>query len=59
MKKIPPNTPKIGNGPILLIRVAKSIQLKWVNVGFYLGLVARKRLQASDQVRLRPVYLAT
>ena len=31
MKKIPPNTSKFGNGLILLIRVGKSIWLKWVN----------------------------
>ena len=29
-EKIPPNTLKIGNGLFLLIRVGKSIWLKWV-----------------------------
>ena len=33
--KIPPNTPKIGNGLILLIRVRKSIGLKWLNNGHF------------------------
>ena len=31
MKNIPANTPKIGNGFVLLIEVSKSIRLKWVN----------------------------
>ena len=30
--KIPPNTPKIRNVLVLLIRVGKSIWLKWVNL---------------------------
>ena len=29
-QKIPPNTPKIGNGLTLLIRIGKSFQLKWI-----------------------------
>ena len=29
-RKIPPNTPKIGNGLFLLISIAKSFHLKWV-----------------------------
>ena len=42
--KIPANTPKIGNGLVLLIEVGKCIRLKWVKCNFILNVVQNELL---------------
>ena len=49
MNKIPPNTPKIGNGPVLLLRVGKSFRIKWVKM------TAVGTLYITIRCRLAPV----
>ena len=50
--KIPPNTSKIGNGLILLIRVGKSIVLKWVKTHQLYHKTSHPCSAACDQTSL-------